>query len=301
MKIGAFYRFVDIAEPEKLQTWAKELGVSLNLCGTMLIANEGLNGTLAGAPEKLDQFFSALVAKTGALEIKYSFAPQRPFRKFQVKYKKEIITFKQPVDPNVKVGTYVEAKDWNQLISRDDVLLVDTRNDYEIETGTFQGAINPDTENFTEFASYVRENLKDKEQPVAMFCTGGIRCEKASSFLLEEGFENVYHLKGGILKYLEDVPVEETMWEGECFVFDGRVTVNHDLKPGNYFVCYMCGWPVSKEDADHKYFEPGVSCKRCFGEAKPHVVARARERQKQLKLAAERGEVHMTGYGPSDD
>ncbi|MEY3018923.1 MAG: hypothetical protein RL336_2058, partial [Pseudomonadota bacterium] len=213
----------------------------------------------------------------------------------KVKLKKEIVTLGvEGIDPNRVVGTYVEPKDWNALISDPDVVLIDTRNQYEVDVGTFKGAVSPVTETFRQFPDYVKEHLDpQKNKKVAMFCTGGIRCEKSTAFLKEQGFEEVYHLKGGILKYLEEVPEEETLWQGECFVFDDRVTVNHQLQKGHYELCNACRLPITEEDKQHPHYEQGVSCPHCFGTHSDEQIARFREREHQMRLAEERGLAHI--------
>ena len=295
VKIGAFYRFSEIQEPLQLQEFAKSLGEECDLVGTMLIAREGVNGTLAGSPERLDKFFGELLTRIGKMEVKFSTAPAKPFRKFKVRIKKEIVTFRQEsAVPTNQVGTYVKPKDWNDLISDPDVVLIDTRNDYEVGVGTFKGAVDPNTTSFREFPDWFRKfNEENKPKKVAMFCTGGIRCEKATNFVKSEGIEDVYHLQGGILKYFEDVGADESLWEGECFVFDNRVTVDQDLHPGSYDMCHACKWPITDEEKQHPHFEAGVSCPRCHGLISDAQRSRFQERQHQMKLARERGTKHI--------
>jgi UPF0176 protein len=229
--IAAFYRFLALLEPIALREELHAAFAGGDLRGTLLIASEGVNGTLAGSPETIDRLLSLLVERVGLdrAEVKFSYSDERPFKRLKFRLKAEIIAFrKAKVDPT-KAGTYVEPRDWNALIADSEVLLLDTRNNYETELGSFDGATTPETETFSDFATYVRENLDpNKHRKVAMFCTGGIRCEKASAFLLQEGFEDVYHLKGGILKYLEEVPEESSKWQGECYIFDERVSVGHE-------------------------------------------------------------------------
>jgi UPF0176 protein len=212
-----------------------------------------------------------------------------------VKLKREIVTMGvEGIDPLKTVGTYVKPKEWNELISDPDVLLVDTRNDYEVDIGTFKGAINPHTDTFRDFPSYVKEQLDpSKHKKVAMFCTGGIRCEKSTAFLREQGFDEVYHLEGGILKYLEEVPADNSMWDGECFVFDNRVSVGHGLEPGDYQLCHACRMPLSAEDRQNEHFQEGLSCHHCFDKVTDKQRKRFQERQHQLELARERGEHHL--------
>lgn len=229
--IAALYRFVTLPDPATLR---EEFCAAFNeqeLCGTLLIATEGVNGTLAGSGEVIERLLTMLVEKVGLdrNEVKFSFAEERPFGRLKFKVKDEILAFRRAVVDPTQAGEYVEPREWNALISDPDVLLLDTRNGYETEVGTFAGAVDPGIETFSEFATYVKENLDPaKHRKVAMFCTGGIRCEKASAFMLQEGFGEVYHLRGGILKYLEEVPKEESTWQGECFVFDRRRSVGFE-------------------------------------------------------------------------
>lgn len=252
---------------------------------------------LAGSREGIDKVLAFLRedARLADLEHKESYCEDLPFKRLRVRLKREIITLGDAsIDPLEEVGEYVDAKDWNTLISDPDVVLVDTRNDFEVGLGTFQGAIDPDTASFRNFPEYVKKNLDPKKhKKVAMFCTGGIRCEKASSYMLREGFEKVYHLRGGILKYLEEVPEEESMWEGECYVFDERVSVNHDLAPGTFSACHGCGRPLSEKDVASELYEPGVTCPRCYHILTDAQKASFRERQKQIRLAKLRNETHI--------
>jgi UPF0176 protein len=265
--------------------------------GTLLLANEGINGTIAGARIAINNVLTWLRndPRLSDIDVKESFTDTLPFNRAKVKLKKEIVTMGvEGIDPKGAVGTYVNPKDWNSLISDPDVILVDTRNDYEFKVGTFRNAINPNTESFREFPNYVRENLDPiKHKKVAMFCTGGIRCEKSTAFLKKQGFDEVYHLKGGILKYLEEVPPEETLWEGECFVFDERVTVNLQLEKGNYDQCNACRLPITQEDKISKKYEQGVSCPNCFDKVTDIQKSRFMEREKQMMLARQRGEAHI--------
>ena len=266
--IATFYKFVDLSDYEDLQpvflTAAEERGIR----GSILLAREGLNATISGMQGPLESFLDFLRQdpRLADLECKYSVASEQPFKKMKVRLKREIVALGQErVDPLKKVGTYIEPREWNELVSQDDVILIDTRNVYETVIGTFKGAVDPYLDRFRDFPEYVQEHLdRNKHKKVAMFCTGGIRCEKASSWMLEQGFENVYHLKGGILKYLEEVPPEESLWEGHCFVFDERVAVDHDLQPVNYATCWGCGLPVSEADQEDERFEEGASCPACY-------------------------------------
>lgn len=246
--VSAFYKFTPILDCDGLRAELQGFGESSGLCGTILIAPEGINATIAGPDASIRALLSRLRddARFTGLVSKESTSASRPFRRWKVKVKPEILTFGAPeADPNLRAGTYVKARDWNGLIARDDVLVIDTRNDYEVAIGTFRGAIDPRTRTFTEFKSFVAENLDPgRDRKIAMFCTGGIRCEKASAYLRARGFEEVYHLEGGILKYLEEVPGDESLWDGACFVFDERVAVGHGVIPSGHHLC-SCGWPVA--------------------------------------------------------
>lgn len=284
--IAALYRFVPLRDlPALRQRLLGQFSV-LNLCGTLLLAPEGLNGTLAGAEADIESMLRILNDKAGLPreDVKFSHADEKPFQRLKIRLKKEIITFKQPsADPNRHVGAYVAAKDWNNLLDDPEVTVLDTRNTYETMIGTFEGAEVPPIDSFTKFADYVRSKLDPKKQKkIAMFCTGGIRCEKASAFMLAEGFSEVYHLKGGILKYLEEVAPEESKWNGECYVFDRRVAVGHGLLTGNYSMCFNCGAPLNKQDKAHPNYEEGVSCAHCHAATGEDDKARFRTRQRQM-------------------
>jgi len=295
--VCAMYKFVRLENfqelREPLQTVMENNGVK----GTLLLAEEGINGTVAGNREGIDTVLNWLRNDPRLADIssKESFDAEMPFYRSKVKLKKEIVTMGvQGIDPREVVGTYVKPKDWNALISDPDVVLVDTRNDYEVKIGTFEGAVNPNTETFREFPDYVAKNMDPKKQKkVAMFCTGGIRCEKSTAYMKEQGFEEVYHLEGGILKYLEEVPKEETMWEGECFVFDNRVAVDHDLNKGQYDQCHACRMPITEDEMKSEQYEKGISCPHCFDKVTDEQRARFAERQKQIDLAKARGEEHI--------
>ena len=301
--VAALYRFVRLDDFEALREPLLETCLAAGTRGTLLLAREGVNGTIAGSREGIDQVLAYLREdpRLRDIEHKESRDDHMPFYRMKVKLKKEIVTLGvDGIDPNQQVGTYVSPADWNDLISDPDVLLIDTRNDYEFDIGTFRGAINPHTTSFREFPDYVRKNLDPaRQKKVAMFCTGGIRCEKASAFMLQEGFEEVYHLQGGILKYLEEVPEEQSSWEGECFVFDNRVAVDHRLHKGHYDQCHGCRHPITEADKQSGKYLPGVCCPHCHDQLTPEQVARFRERQKQVKLAEERGETHI-GAPPPD-
>lgn len=294
--VAALYKFVRLDGYEALREPLLDKMLALDVRGTLLLAYEGINGTVSGARENVDALLGWLLAdaRFEGLEHKESLAPKHPFLRTKVKLKKEIVTMGiEGIDPAKSVGTYLTPEQWNEMIADPETLLIDTRNDYEYEVGTFDGAVNPNTTSFREFPDYVRENLDpEKHKRVAMFCTGGIRCEKSTALLKQEGFEEVYHLKGGILKYLEEVPKGESRWQGECFVFDERVTVDHDLQPGSYEQCHACRRPITQDDKLSEKYMLGVSCARCFDESSEAQKKRFAERQKQIDLARARGERH---------
>ena len=297
--VCAMYKFVTLEKFESLREPLKEVMLTNQVRGTLLLANEGINGTVAGSREGVDNLLEWLQAQPQLADIDYkeSYADKAPFSRTKVKLKKEIVTMGvEGIDPLQVVGTYVEPKEWNALISDPEVLLVDTRNDYEVEVGTFKNAVDPNTTTFREFPQYVKDHLDpQKHKKVAMFCTGGIRCEKSTAYMKEQGFEDVYHLKGGILKYLEDVDQADSLWEGECFVFDDRVTVNHQLEKGEYDQCHACRLPITEQDKLSEHYKPGVSCHRCHDKVTDAQRARFAERERQLNLAKQRGEAHMGG------
>jgi len=294
---AALYKFVSLLNYQALQAPILDACNQHHIKGTLLLAGEGINGTIAGAPEDIRALLAYLKSfpEFSDLEHKESYADTHPFYRMKVKLKKEIVTMGVAgVNPNDVVGTYVKPEDWNTLISDPDVILLDTRNDYEVHIGTFKGAVDPKTATFREFPEYVAQHLdKTKHKKVAMFCTGGIRCEKASSFMKQQGFEEVYHLQGGILKYLETVPKEQSMWEGECFVFDQRVAVKHGLEVGEYDQCYACRMPLSPEELESPQYTPGISCPHCYDKTSEEKKAALTERQKQVILAKKRGESHI--------
>ena len=287
--IAAFYRFTPLADVSALRLGLKQDLAALRLCGTLLLAPEGINGTLAGEESAIDALLDLLGRRFGLPreDVKLSYAAEKPFPRLQVRVKQEIITFRQPsADPSVQAGTYVAPENWNALLADPDVLLLDTRNRYETRLGTFQDALLPQTEHFSEFAGYARRQLDPaRDRKIALFCTGGIRCEKASAFLLSEGFAEVYHLKGGILKYLAEVPAEDSRWQGECYVFDHRMAVGQDLTTGRYAMCFSCGEALSEEDRAHARYEEGVSCGFCFAETTDADKARFRTRHAQMTQA----------------
>jgi len=285
--VAALYRFVELSDLPKLQAEIKAACVENDICGTLLIAPEGVNGTIAGVGAKLDAIINLLDRLMGVKsgELKYSTSTGKPFLRMKVRVKKEIITMAAPeANPTKRVGTYVKPEDWNALIADPDVVLLDTRNDYETAVGIFKGAIDPNIQKFTDFKKYVAENMDPaKQKKVAMFCTGGIRCEKASSYMLAHGFEEVYHLQGGILKYLETVPADQSQWDGECFVFDRRVAVGHGLSEGVHDICYGCRFPLKPGDKEAAEYEEGVSCPRCHAALTPHKIASLRMRHAQFQ------------------
>jgi UPF0176 protein len=301
--VAALYKFVGLPDYHALREPLLDACLTAGTRGTLLLAPEGINGTIAGSREAIDAVLGYLRSdpRLADLEHKESRDERMPFHRMKVKLKKEIVTMGVAgVDPNARVGTYVRPQDWNALVSDPEVLLIDTRNDYECDIGTFKGAVDPRTVNFREFPDYVRANLDPAiHKKVAMFCTGGIRCEKASAFMLGEGFEEVYHLQGGILKYLEEVPPDESIWEGECFVFDNRVAVNHRLEKGRYDQCHGCRHPITDEDKHSGKYEVGVCCPHCFATLTDDQKLRFRERQKQVELAARRGEPHVGAPPPA--
>ena len=297
--ICALYKFVRLENFTDLREPLLAKMLALELRGTLLLADEGINGTVAGTRTSIDNLLAYLNAdeRLNGLVHKESFTDEQPFNRTKVKLKKEIVTMGvQGIDPKKVVGTYIKPEDWNDLISDPDVILIDTRNDYEYQVGTFKNAVNPNTESFREFPDYVAQNLdKNAHKKIAMFCTGGIRCEKSTAYMLEQGFEEVYHLEGGILKYLEHVSADNTLWEGECFVFDERVTVDHDLQPGSYKQCHACRLPITEQDMLDAKYQAGVSCPSCFDRVTPEAKQRFAEREKQMQLAKQRGESHLGG------
>ncbi|MCS5589921.1 MAG: rhodanese-related sulfurtransferase [Candidatus Thioglobus sp.] len=295
--VCALYQFVRLDDFEEFRTPLRELMVKLEVKGTILLALEGLNGTISGSKISIDGVIQFLKddGRFDNLEIKFSNSETTPFKRLKVKLKKEIVTLGvEHIDPLSSVGTYVAPQDWNDLISDPDVVLIDTRNNYEYEIGSFKGAINPNTETFREFPTYTKDNLEQyRGKKVAMFCTGGIRCEKSTAYLKSQGFDTVYHLHGGILKYLEETDEDQSLWEGECFVFDDRVAVKHNLEQGQYDQCHACRYPITQEDKQHPHYEKGVSCPRCHGSRSETQVSRYRERERQIQLAKARGEEHI--------
>lgn len=298
LTVIAFYKFVDLPDFESLREPLKKFCLEHNIRGSILLAKEGINSTMSGTNENIYSFLEFLKKdkRFEDLEYKESYAiNEHPFRRMKVLLKKEIVNLGMPeINPNNKVGTYLDSEEWNRVISDPEVILIDTRNDFEFQVGTFKNAINPKTNSFNEFPEYVEKNLDpEKDKKVAMFCTGGIRCEKATSFMLEKGFKEVYHLKGGILKYLEEMQEEESLWEGECFVFDNRVGIKHQLEIGEYQLCHSCGYPNSPEERKSEKYEEGVFCPHCFDEIDEEKLASRRERAKQVALARQRNKIHI--------
>ena len=293
--VAALYRFIPLDDYESLKEPLESAMDQLGVKGSLLLAKEGINGTIAGDSEGIDGILSFLRQdeRLSGLDVKKSYCDEMPFKRARVRLKKEIVTMGvEGIDPLKAVGTYVDPKDWNSLLSDPEVTLVDTRNDYEFAIGTFKGAKNPETHTFREFPDYVEKNLDPKKhRKVAMFCTGGIRCEKSTALLKEMGFEEVYHLRGGILKYLEEVEPSASLWEGDCFVFDGRVSVGHGLEEGEHIMCFGCGWPVTKEQQQSELFIAGVQCPHCSESITDQQRARFAERQRQ----------HEQSKGPKKD
>ena len=297
LTICALYKFTRLDDFEEIQGPLKIFLESLNIRGTLLLAKEGVNGTISGDNDSIMKSLDYLQKdeRLVGLEYKFSYSEKPPFKRLKVKLKKEIVTLGvSNIDPIFSSGTYVKPADWNELINDPDVVLIDTRNNYEFEIGSFKGSINPNTETFREFPAYTKNNLeKYRDKKIAMFCTGGIRCEKSTAYLKSKGFENVFHLQGGILKYLEEIKEDDSLWEGECFVFDDRVAVKHNLELGKYDQCHACRFPITDEDKEHPHYEKGASCPRCYGTKNSSQVSRYREREKQVQLAKSRGESHI--------
>ena len=295
--VAALYRFVDFPDFEDWREPLRRICSEQAVKGTLLLATEGINGTIAGPDSGIQSVLDCLRAdpRFADLQPKFSRASEAPFHRMKVRAKKEIVTMGvDGIDPKQIVGTYVEPEDWNALIRDPDVAVIDTRNDYEVAIGTFAGARNPNLGSFREFPEWLKAEVKP-DQKVAMFCTGGIRCEKSTAYLKEIGIREVYHLKGGILKYLETVPQEDSLWEGECFIFDERVSVGHGLVEGDHLLCRACRFPIGEEDRLRAEFEEGVSCHHCFAKTSDVQKDGYRERHKQVGLAGARGEQHVGG------
>lgn len=295
--VAALYGFAPVERPKALCASILEVGKAAEIVGTILVAPEGINGTVAGTAEGVNQVLERLRSEPGfeALEAKFSHAAAPPFGRLRVRVKREIVSMGVPeIDPRRRVGTYVEPEDWNAVLEDEKTLVIDTRNAYEVRIGTFDGAVDPGTASFRDFPQWARENIDPRQYDrVAMFCTGGIRCEKATSLLLREGVQEVVHLRGGILRYLEKIPPSDSRWQGECFVFDRRVAVNHALQPGEHTLCYGCLEPLSPKDIKHEAYEEGVCCHRCVAQTSDDLRVRRRERMKQVRTAKARGERHL--------
>ena len=293
----ALYKFVALPNYGSIRHPLLKIMTDNQVYGTLLLASEGINGTISGTRASIDTVLHWLAQQPGLdnIDTKESYDDNIPFYRTKVKLKKEIVTMGvEGIDPNQVVGSYVKPADWNALISDPDVLVVDTRNNYEVEIGTFKDAVNPNTTSFREFPAWATVNIEsDKTKKIAMFCTGGIRCEKSTAYMKEQGFDEVYHLEGGILKYLEEVPKEQTLWQGECFVFDNRVAVDHDLKRGSYDQCHACRMPITEQEKTLETYQEGLSCHHCFGTLTEDQKQRFSQRQKQMQLAKARGEEHI--------
>lgn len=287
--VVAFYQFFSFPDYQEKRPILLSFCQEHQIKGTILLAKEGINSTIAGTRENIEAVLTYLRSdeRLKDLEVKESLTNHNPFKRLKVKLKKEIVTLGVPtVDPKKKVGSYIPPKQWNNLITDPEVILVDTRNEYEFKIGSFKGAKNPHISIFREFPNYIKNNLDPvKNQKVAMFCTGGIRCEKATSYLLDQGFKEVYHLEGGILKYLEEIPPDESLWEGECFVFDQRVALTHGVQKGHYEICLGCGHPITKEEKLSIHYEEGICCDHCYQDLTPQKRMRQEEKMRQLELS----------------
>lgn len=302
MKVVSFYRFLDLERPQQFRDELQAVCKEQRLLGTILVASEGFNGTVAGSEDSVRTVFSWIekfVSLPESIEGRWTEAEEAPFRRMRVRLKKEIVTLGRPdILPHKKTGTYVSGEKWNALIEDPDVVVVDTRNHYEVEVGTFPRAVDPQTDSFRQFPEFARElAATSKDRPLAMFCTGGIRCEKATALMLELGFDEVYHLQGGVLKYLEDMPPEQNRWDVECFVFDTRVAVDRDLAEGGYVQCHACRRPLSTEDIASPDYHEGVSCPTCIKDLDEDRAMRLAERQRQVELGEKRGYKHIGPAG----
>ena len=297
LTVCALYHFTRFDNPAALRGPLLDLAEANGIRGSLLLAQEGINGTIAGTRLGIDAMLAHIRALPGCADLEWKESPAEtmPFGRMKVRLKREIVTMGQPdVDPRARVGHYVAPQDWNALISEPDVAVIDTRNDYEVAIGSFEGAIDPGTQSFGEFPKWWAENRhRFHNKRIAMFCTGGIRCEKSTNYLLSQGVEDVYHLKGGILKYLEEIPEDQSLWQGACFVFDDRVSVEHGLKPGPHIMCHACRRPLWPEDRERPEYEEGVQCHQCVDQFTSERRAAFRERQRQIKLAKSRGMQHL--------
>ena len=299
-KIIALYQFCEIRNPRKLQMILKKELKNLQILGTIIIGHEGINGTVSGSETNINKALKFLKSDSrfSDLDIKLSFSNKAPFLRLKVKIKKEIVTMGiDNIKPTTQAGKYLSHDQWNSLLNDEDTILIDTRNDYEYSIGTFKNSINPKTSNFKEFPKWVKKQKFTQEvkksKNIAMFCTGGIRCEKASSYMKNEGFKNVYHLKGGILKYLENTDIENSLWQGECFVFDDRVSVKQDLTQGDYDLCHGCRMPITEQEKLSNNYVKGVSCSHCVTIKSSEQVQRYKSRQKQINLAKAKNKSHL--------
>ena len=299
-KIVALYKFCKIEDPIYFQKFIKSELSSLNILGTIIIGEEGINGTISGNESSLNNAITALksINLFQDLDLKESYSAKKPFLRLKIKIKEEIVSMGlKDIDPTIQAGQYIVPEEWNNLINDKNTVLIDTRNNYEYSIGSFENSINPETNNFKEFPNWVDKqgfNESDKKSKnFAMFCTGGIRCEKASSYMKNQGFKNVFHLKGGILKYLENIDTKDSKWKGECFVFDDRVSVKHDLSEGEYDLCHGCRTPITEQDKLSPNYVKGVSCEHCINEKTIEQVNRYKSRQKQINLAKTKNENHL--------
>ena len=304
MDVASFYQFLDIQDAATFRDDLQDLCEMQGVVGTVLVATEGFNGTLAGSESAIRSVFAWIERRlelTQPIDARWTEADEAPFRRLRVRLKKEIVTLGRPdISPHERVGTYVEPQDWNLLIEDPDVMVIDTRNHYEVEVGTFPNAIDPGTDSFRQFSEFAEQLAgASQDKKLAMFCTGGIRCEKATALMLQLGFEDVYHLRGGILNYLQQVPENDSRWQGECFVFDTRVAVDRDLAEGGYVQCHACRRPLSSDDLVSPDFREGVSCPKCIDELDEERAKRLEERRRQVALAAERGESHIGAKIPA--
>jgi UPF0176 protein len=302
MKVASFYRFLDLDNPQGFREELQAVCDERALLGTVLVAKEGFNGSVTGEESAIRALFAWIeqrLALSEPIEARWNDVSEAPFRRMRVRLKKEIVTLGRPdILPHKKTGTYVSGNEWNRLIENPDVIVIDTRNHYEYEVGTFPNAVDPETDSFREFPAFAEKLAEtDKDRPLAMFCTGGIRCEKATALMLELGFDEVYHLQGGILRYLEEMQADDNRWDGECFVFDTRVAVDRDLAEGGYVQCHACRRPLSTEDLASPDYKEGVSCPKCVGDLDEERAARLEERAKQVDLARKRGDTHIGPKG----
>jgi UPF0176 protein len=295
--IAALYEFTELLDPHAVRGPLQQVCDAAGVRGTLLLATEGVNGTIGGSPDGVERILAHLRAIDGFgdLQVKRSHAEEMPFKRMKVRVKQEIVTLGAgDVDPRASAGTYVDPADWNDLIAAEDVVVIDTRNDYEVAIGSFEGAVDPGTARFRDFPAWWAANAaRFADKRVAMYCTGGIRCEKSTSWLRTQGVAEVFHLRGGILSYLEHVAPEESRWQGECFVFDDRVSVGHGLEPGPHGLCHACRRPVTAEQQRHPDYAEGISCHRCSAERTDADRQRYAERQRQVRLAEEAGRTHI--------